>query len=96
MIRTILFSAFLMAATMADAQSKQEPEHYCAQEANGKITVMYKSAVLTHDVSLDNGSVLKSDGTLVKKNGSRVMLKAGECVAPSGKMTILKTEKNPK
>ena len=46
------------------------------------------------DVSLSNGSTLKPDGTILKKDGKTSTLKEGECADKDGKIMKEKPKGN--
>jgi hypothetical protein len=97
LFKSLFLAAFSLLAFAAGAQTKDNKppyDNYCMQMNGGKLVVMYQGKLLTHDVALDNGSRLKPDGTINKKNGDKVLLKEGECVDPEGK--IYSAAKNPK
>ena len=54
---------------------------------DGKIEIMHDGMALTADVKLDNGTWIKMDGSVVKKDGTKKILKEGECVDKEGKIT---------
>ena len=62
----------------------QDDEKYCAKLRDGKLVVMHEGAVLTGDVTLQNGTQIKTDGSIVKQDGQTIVLKEGECVDKSG------------
>jgi hypothetical protein len=63
---------------------------YCCKKKDGKVTVMHDGSALKSDATLDNGTTIKTDGTVIKKDGSKVMLKEGECVNMDGKIVMEK------
>jgi hypothetical protein len=78
-----------------DASAKTvHGDKYCAKMKDGKLTVMHEGNVLAADASLSNGGTVRTDGTIVKKDGSTVTLKEGECVDKDGK--IMKETKKEK
>ncbi|HKC67037.1 MAG TPA: DUF6799 domain-containing protein [Bacteroidia bacterium] len=63
---------------------------YCAKLKDGVIIVMYQDNPITSDVILDNGSVIKPDGTILTKDGNKLTLKDGECIDQSGAIPVKK------
>jgi len=59
---------------------------YCAETKNGKTVIMHEGKQMTSDVTLSNGTMIKTDGTIIHKNGTRTMLKSGDCVDNNGDM----------
>lgn len=60
----------------------------CVMMENGKMMQMTagKTAPLSTDLSLSDGSIVMPNGTLKKKDGSTVALKNGDCVMMDGTM----------
>jgi len=59
---------------------------YCAKIKDGIIVVVYQDNPITTDILLDNGATIKPDGTVITKDGNRIMLKDGECINQDGSM----------
>lgn len=83
LIVIIAVSAFMFHITSTDTQPLDQ---YCAELRDGKLVVMFQGTVLTSDVTLDNGVQLKTDGTLIKEDGTTLVLKQGECIGKDGKL----------
>jgi len=79
----ILFSAFAFAG---NGEPKKHGDKYCAKLKDGKIVVMYQGSALTSDVTLENGIQIKTDGVILRKDGTRNTLSEGECVDKEGKL----------
>src|SRR3954462_12951388 len=60
---------------------------YCASMSNGKMVLMSNGKTISQEVNLDNGDKITADGALIKKDGSKTMLKSGECVDKAGMMS---------
>lgn len=58
------------------------------QVKNGQMTS------LDHDLTLTNGTKVKSDGTCVKKDGTKMTLKDGQHLDMSGKVTSIDKNKD--
>ncbi len=69
-----------------DKGRKQKNEMFCAAVKDGKIAVMSEGKKIVTAKTLDNGDKLKTDGTIIKKDGSETFLKEGECINRSGKI----------
>jgi hypothetical protein len=69
-----------------------DDDKYCAKLRDGKLTMMHNGSVLTANVTLTNGTQIKTDGSIVKPDGATVVLKEGECVDKDG----ISEEKKPK
>ena len=87
--------AFIFALMMAAPvwSSPVQNEKYCAKMKDGKLTVMQNKAELTIDVTLSNGTVVKTDGEVIRKDGTKLVLKDGECVDNLGNLVKAKDEK---
>jgi hypothetical protein len=64
--------------------------NYCAKLKDGVIVVMYQDNPITSDVILNNGSVIKPDGTVITKDGNKFILKDGECIDQGGAIPVKK------
>jgi hypothetical protein len=98
MKKIILLAAFTAASLMANAgddpkNTKAHHEKYCTKMKDGMLKVMHEGKAITADVMLADGSTIKPDGMWVKKDGSSMMLKEGQCVDNSGKMHETTMEK---
>jgi hypothetical protein len=97
LILLIVTSTVLFAATVVshDNTKSDHGDKYCAKMKDGKKVVMHEGMVITAEVTLTNGSRIQADGTLIKKDGTKKMLKEGECVDKAGKLSELPVkEKN--
>jgi hypothetical protein len=65
-------------------RKKKNPDKYCAQLKDGVIKVMHDGQELTADITLENGTQIRTDGTVVKKDGSVSVLKEGQCMDVNG------------
>lgn len=93
-MKTIIFliATFISTYTFAGGPSSNK-DHYCAKMKDGKLTVMHNDKPLMADATLNNGTTIKMDGTILKKDGSTTMLKEGECVDLEGKVMKKETSK---
>ncbi|MFL5764988.1 MAG: DUF6799 domain-containing protein [Bacteroidia bacterium] len=85
--RTIAFSIsvlFAASVTLAFSQDPVMPERYCAELKDGKMTMILDSKPVTAEVALNDGSKLTPGGLLIKKDGTVVALKTGDCVDKEG------------
>ena len=69
---------------------KIQSDLYFAKLKDGKIVMVYQGVIMTADVVLDNGTQIKTDGSVVKKDGTKLSLKEGECVDKEGRMPTKK------
>jgi len=63
---------------------------------NGKVMQMKngQTTTLSKEVTLSNGTKITTDGTCIKKDGSKMMLKEGQHMDMSGNMIPMKTNKD--
>ncbi len=62
----------------------QNEDKYCAKLKDGKIMVVHEGSPIAADITLTNGTTIKSDGTVINKDGTSFTLKEGECVDKNG------------
>jgi hypothetical protein len=82
---TCIFSNHLIAGE-DNPIYKKYPDKYCTTMKDNKIMVMHQGNEMMEDETLTNGCKIKPDGTLIKKDGSKMMLKDGICIDKDGKM----------
>jgi hypothetical protein len=93
-IPTFIFLANLMAQdTPNTKQGYSGNPKYCAMMKDGKMSLSKDGKMVSSDVSLQNGVKLTHDGTLVKRDGTRRMLKNGECVDFMGNISDARMDK---
>jgi hypothetical protein len=61
-------------------------DNYCAKLRDGKLVMMHDGEVMTADVTLQNGTQIKTDGSIIKQDGGTIVLKDGECVNKKGRV----------
>ena len=81
----LVLTLFLTSGTLL-AQDLAVDSNYCIL-FNEKLFHYDKDGVslLSEDLSLKDGTIVKPDGTVVLKNGDTSKLKDGECIGMSGK-----------
>lgn len=62
----------------------QRDDMYCMTTQGGGSVVINGNHTVKHDVYLDDGSVLKPDGVVIRKSGYRFLLEDNECIFPDG------------
>ncbi len=72
--------------------AKEHPNKYCAKLKNGKLVIMHEGNSITSDVMLANSTTIQMNVTIIKKDGSKIMLKEDECIDKDGKIM----KENPK
>jgi len=83
----LAFSAFAQSdSTKAKNDSIQD--RFCIESRNHKAVVMHQKIVVTLDVTLRSGDIIRSDGSLKKLDGSVVLLVPGDCVDQEGRVQM--------
>ena len=57
---------------------------YCILSDGNKIYIIYQGITIMSDVVLDNGTTLKTDGTIITKGGKTTLLRVGQCINRDG------------
>ena len=89
---TLLILALIIELSVSAQHNDKlyQSRYYCAKLRDGVIVVMYQDNPITSDVILDNGSTIKPDGTIITKDGNKLILKDGECIDQSGSIPAKK------
>ena len=85
LIATCIFSINVIAGDGGPV-SKEQADSYCAKVQDGLVAVMYKGSAISSDVNLANGTTIRVDGTVSHKDGTKTVLKEGQCVDKDGKI----------
>ena len=66
----------------------------CVMMKVGKMTTMMggKTSLMTKDMTMKNGTMVKTNGTVQMKNGKSMMLKDGDCVYMNGRVDKMKMD----
>jgi len=85
-ISMIALSFFALNVIAGDGKtnSTEHPKKYCAKMKGGELVVMHEGKELKSDVTLADGTKIKTNGTVTKKDGTVISLKVGECVDMDG------------
>lgn len=67
-----------------DVVPRQNEDKYCAKLKDGKIMVVREGSAIAADITLTNGTTIKTDGIVITKDGNSFTLKEGECVDKNG------------
>ncbi len=65
---------------------------YCAEMKDGVLRIVQDGVAISSDVTLSNGTIIKTDGTVLTQDGSKVVLSEGDCVDKDGMLM----KENPK
>lgn len=76
--------------------NKDWKDKYCAVIKDGERKMMNGNTELVVDITLENGTVITTDGYLISKDGVRTALKNGECVDKAGNIIESKKSKDKK
>jgi hypothetical protein len=80
----LLGGLLLSAGLFAQSGESDSTKRYCAKLMDGIVIMTEEGKQVSQEVTLSNGTVIKSDGTITKKDGSKIFLKDGECVDKDG------------
>lgn len=83
----LILLLFLFASVNAQENEKQKRigEIYCAMLKDNGLMVITKGGVeIMTDLKLNSGTIIRTDGMVVKKDGTEIVLKDGECVDDGG------------
>lgn len=69
-----------------DKKNKKDPDKYCAEFKDGVLSVVHNGETLMADVTLSDGTIIHTDATIHKKDGSVMVMKPGQCVNLDGKL----------
>jgi len=93
----LLFSVgFLILVALTSKKSygsgfQQPATAYCLQFRDGVSVLVQDGRVINSEVSLENGTKVRPDGTVLRNDGKKLNMKPGECIDQSG--IILLSEK---
>jgi hypothetical protein len=86
---SLTFIIFMISLTI-HAQSSNDKSgddnNYCVQTGGNEVQIVHQGVIIVLDVKLDNGTILKKDGTIITKDGKRTLLRVGECINQDGTM----------
>ena len=79
------------AADMSTGTSEMWKDKFCAKKVKSalqesKLVIMHNDVEMTSDYTTSSGVKIKTDGTVIKKDGSKIMLKEGQCVNVEGNL----------
>lgn len=62
---------------------------YCARlkDKYGAVQMMSAGKNINTDITLDNGTIIKANGNIIRMDGKQVMLVCGECVDETGNLS---------
>ena len=89
----VTIAAALLSLNAAAYNPGIDPDEYCVTKKNGKTVVEYQGKTITKDITLADGSKIKSNGTVVAADGTRLKLKDGECINADNISSEIKSRK---
>lgn len=57
---------------------------YCAKMKDGILVMVSDNKEVTREITLANGTVIKPDGNVIRKDGTQIVLNDNECVDAEG------------
>jgi hypothetical protein len=90
-----VFSLSSAAFAQVDSSDIHNNIRYCAQMKDGMLVVVDENSnEISSNILTDNGTVIQSNGNIIKKDGVTTVLKEGECINTQGVVVRLtnKTE----
>lgn len=90
----ILIIALIFSINVVADNPNNHPDTYCAKIKDGKKVIMHDGYILISEVTLSNGTKIQTDGTIIKKDGTKATLKEGECISKEGVMTEVTVKKS--
>src|ERR1051326_5687809 len=84
LIGGLLFSLQVSAQEAPQKQESDSAEKYCAKLKDGILTITSDRAPVMTEIQLANGTRIKTDGTVIHKDGTTVNLQDGDCVDKDG------------
>ena len=79
--------SLLSLGAVAGNDTRTDDDKYCAEMKDNRLVVVHEGNVITRDVTMSDGTQLLIDGTIVSKDGSRVMLRTGQCMDSNGRIS---------
>lgn len=97
-MKTFLLFIISVGFTFLWPDKKETPRYhandYCAKFKDGKLVVIHAGAIITSHVKLEDGSIVKTDGTVINKDSAKINLQDGECIDKYGKISTPKPKQN--
>lgn len=90
---------FLLLPFFVKAQaevSKAKAGTYCVEVRDGVRVVTHDGEIMTMEVALSDSTRITPNGTLIRTDGARAVLKEGECVGSDGHRAAKASGEKPK
>ena len=95
LIMAVAFTLSLGVFAQEKMDKKMGMKKDCVMMEGGKMMVMKggNTMAMDKDMTLPNGTMVMTDGTVKTKDGKTMMMKDGDCVYMNGKMSKMKMDK---
>ncbi len=70
----------------------QSNRQYCAKMKDGILVMVSEQKEIIQEIILANGTVIKPDGNIIRKDGTSIILEDEECVDSDGNKVKAKTK----
>lgn len=87
-----LFSLTAMAQHNDHPSLADSTKRYCAKLMDGLVVVSENGKQLTQVATLGNGTEISMNGIVTKKDGSKLIMKEGDCVDKDGNLVQASTK----
>jgi hypothetical protein len=84
---TVSVASAQVSANAVNKGKKEQIHRYCAKLKDGILIMMEDDHEMTMDVTLANGTQVKTDGSVTRPEGTVVILEEGECVDEGGNIS---------
>lgn len=76
-----------------DKPTKSNDKFCASREKDGELIVYHNDEIITTDAVLENGTIVKPDGIILYKDGTRTYLSENQCITFDGWMVDKETSK---
>ncbi len=92
-ILIVLAAAFLSADVFLHMPSEYA-NNYCAEMKDGMLVITHEGDKVNTEVTLENGTIIKPNGEVIRKAGTKFVLSVGECIDHEGNLLTTNPDKN--
>lgn len=87
-ITAAAFVLALSATAGGGGGSSSKEEKYCAEfnKKTGMLEVFYQDKLVTTDMKLEDGTIIKPNGIILYTDGTQTYLSENQCIAIDGRM----------
>jgi hypothetical protein len=96
-VTLITFGSLITVAALAYGLNQDPviPERYCVELKDGKMIMVEDNKPLTSEVTLNDGSKLTPAAMVIKKDGTVLALKTGDCIDKEGNVNNAAAPQTP-